>query len=375
MRRSNSMPAMQNRAELNDPGPGIPAWCTRLSLVFSLLIAGYSARCSVADIGCPAGDGSCDQTTLPLLFAPTTVVALAGGNGLIWVSRDGGANFSEIIPGDPATIYRSINIVDSDSIFAGGDNGGPYYIDSIGLDSGWLTPFTPPSLGTFTSTAVSDSGEYGAFSPDGVSTPTFYYKASSLESYSSATISATGQNLIFFYAGAFHATVPAAVFVYRRQADGSFQSIGSTAPAPDIRGVAVNGATALLVDFANNRVLLSTDSGSNWTPHAITGGTSCSDAAFTMGIYAILCIGSDTIHISTDGQNWSTASLAPSNFLSSVQSLTAANGFFYISGQDSGGAASVMRTADFISFENVFTRAGSTVYDRAELTTLQSLLP
>lgn len=349
--------------------PGAASFCSSLLVLFALL-----PSCDIAELRCLETDGACNSALVAALFQPTKVIAIAGSGGQIWVSRDGGANYLEVIPGDPAVGYLTVHVVDSNSIFAAGNNGAPYYVDSVALDSGWLAPFIPPSIGSFTDTAISPDGEYAGFTPDVSTLPTFYYKRSSSENYSASTISATGQSLIFHYAGAFHAVFPAGTFIYRRQTDGSFNPVGSTAPVPDVRGVAVNENTAVLIDNPNNRVLLSTDGGLTWNPHAITGGTGCSHAAFGMGMYAIFCGGTPSIVVSTDGQNWSATGVDPTTALPSIQSLSFADGYFYITGQNSSGNAAVMRTTDFFTYEPSFEGPAGIAEARDELTTFQSLI-
>lgn len=347
--------------------PGAASYCSSLLVLFALL-----PSCDIAELRCLETDGACNSALVAALFQPTKVIAIAGSGGQIWVSRDGGANYLEVIPGDPAVGYSHIKIADFRQIVVGGSNAtGPYLIDSESLDTGWNPAFNTTGASLF-GLDVADDGAYGAC---GSSSPQLEFYFSNQPGVWSAVLPAGGTPAAcFYFNGSFYATLMDLSFLYIRQSDGTFSLVQSDGTSTTIDGVAKNGSSAVLVDNPNDRVFLTTDGGMNWNPHAITGGTGCSHAAFGLGIYAIYCGGTPSIVVSTDGQNWSATGIDPTTALPSIQSLSFADGYFYITGQNGSGNAAVMRTTDFFTYEPSFEGPAGIAEARDELTTFQSLI-
>ncbi len=342
-------------------------------VTIALLVLGTFPSCDVARIDCLDGDISCNDALLGAIFIPQKIIAYAGSAGVIWVSRDGGLSYQQITPGDPATNYSHIKIVSATRILAGGSNGtGQYIIESRSLEANWQPAFNNTGA-ALRGLEVTASGDYAGCGANGSTQAEVFYNGP--DGNWTITQPAGGTpGSCYLYLGELYATLSSGTFNYKRQIDGSFAPSGSAAPGPTIDGVAINGNLAVLVDNANTRVLRSTD-GINWTPHAITGASVCSDAAFGSGIFAVFCVGSDQFMLSTDGINWNPSPTGPSLALSSVQNITYADGFFYVIGQDSGGNAAAVRTVDFGTFFPDFSFPAGNATARDELLVPASLIP
>lgn len=341
--------------------------------VSGIATLGFLSSCDLAKLECLDGDISCNDALLGALFAPQKIIAIAGSAGVIWVSRDGGLTYQQITPGDAGTSYSHIKVVSATRILAGGSNGtGPYIIESRSLEANWQAAFNNAGAALL-GLVVTDFGDYAGCGANGSTQAEVFYNGPD----GNWTITQPAGGLpgsCYIYGGDFYATISGGTFNYKREVDGSYSPSGSAAPGPTIDGVAINGNIAVLVDNANNRVLRSTD-GANWTPHAITGASACSDAAFGNGVFAVFCVGSDQFMLSTDGINWNPSSTAPSLALSSVQNISFTDGFFYVMGQDGGGNGTVLQTLDFGSFSTVFSFPTSTATARDELIVPASLIP
>ncbi len=341
--------------------------------VTGIATLGFLSSCDLAKLDCLDGDISCNDALLGALFAPQKIIAIAGSAGVIWVSRDGGLTYQQITPGDAGTSYSHIKVVSATRILAGGSNGtGPYIIESRSLEANWQAAFNTTGA-SLQGLEIMDSGDYVACGSSSPQAEVYFNGPDGIWAISQPTVASPGS--CYSYQGNFYATVVGAPFNYKRETDGSFSPSGSNTPNPTIDGAASDGQILVLVDNnAGNRVLRSTD-GANWTPHAITGASLCSDAAFGNGVFAVFCVGSDQFMLSTDGINWAASATAPSLALSSVQNISFADGFFYVMGQDGGGNGTVLQTLDFGSFSTVFSFPTSTATARDELIVPASLIP
>ena len=334
---------------------------------------GFLPACEVARVDCASGDGSCNSSIAAALFQTTRVIAIAGSGGQIWVSRDGGATYQEIIPGDPAASYSHIKIADERQIVVGGTNStGPYIIDSERLDTNWNSAFNTPDSPSLAGLDVSDDGAYGACGSNVTQAEFYYSNEPGIWSTVQPPVGTPGS--CFYFNGAFYATISNTNFLHIRQSDGSFAPVLSDGSVTTIDGVAINGASAVLIDTPNDRAFLTTNGGVTWNTFSLGASLSCREAAYGNGRYATYCATGPSIYVSQDGQSWAATGVNPGSVLSTISSLSFADGYFYITGQNGSGNAAVYRTVDFFSYELSFEGPAGTAGARDELPALRVLV-
>lgn len=334
-----------------------PFWLMACAVLFT---SPALVQCMPAQVNCAPADGDCNPALTLLGLAPATVIVVGSDNGTIWFSKDGGANFQSIVPGDGTASYDRIKILSQDSILLGGLTSAGYLTFSTDLENSWTPGYVSSNGGaSIQGLAVANDGTLaGCSSNSSTGTDLHYYDPAT--GWNGTPIIANNPGTCFFYGGTYYVAVSFSTnYLHSRQSDGSFSVAHTNGAQPTVPDAVVVGDLVVLMDTANNQAVVGTGGGSSWQSFPMPGANGCSRVTYGSGLFAALCTGANGIMVSDDnGATWVFRGPNVSSIVTTPFDLSYAAGLFYLVGTDGGGAAVAFSSPDLVTWVPIMSQSG-----------------